>query len=133
MRRKTLWPAVLLLVGLLPRHQPAQQSTQSLGDLARRERERRKALTQAQGATEEPKLVAEEKAAYERVVSIVVAEAACKEHLGYYLPWEQLLAGCPQGTASSLQGADPRHDESYEYRLDIRGDQMEAGTCDRAL
>ncbi len=104
----------------------SQQAEPSLGELARREREHKKGLSQGRPQVEGIKFSPEERAAFNQVVRIVSEESRCKKLTGNYAGWEQLLAGCGSAEGKATAGGpDPRADANYDFRLIITQDKLE--------
>jgi hypothetical protein len=104
-----------------------------LGELARRERERRNAQTQTSDLIKELKLSPQEEKAYRQANFTAADERACKASLGRYAGWEQLLTGCrTQGiTAGTERKDDPRRDPDYDYGLSVSDDAFELPAAPR--
>lgn len=111
----------------------AQDTTQSLGELARKERERKKALTQTSNEIQNLKLSPQEEKAYLQVGFTTAEERTCKAGLGRYADWEQLFAGCrAQGvTLATDRQDDPRRDPNYDYRLSVSANAFELSAAPR--
>ena len=111
----------------------AQEPTLSLGELARRERERKNTQAQTSDLIKEQKLLPQEEKAYRQANSTAADERACKASLGRYAVWEQLLTGCrAQGaTAATERKDDPRRDPDYDYRLTASDDAFEFAAAPR--
>src|SRR2546428_80452 len=107
MRMATTSVGLLLCLAFFAADLQPQETKPSLGELARRERDRKQALSQAASQIPDLKLSPEEKVAYSNIQLTVSAEQRCKAGLGKYVSWEQLFEGCgPMGTGAGLKKAD---------------------------
>ena len=127
MRSATISLALVLCLAFVAAGLQAQETTPSLGELARKERERKQQLSQAAAQIQDVKFSPEEKIAYANIEVTVSAEQNCREGLGKYVSWEQLFEGCgSKGTAASMNKEDdPRRDPNYDYRLTAGADKFE--------
>ncbi len=130
MRRTTLCGLLLLSIACVVADLQSQESTQSLGELARRERDRKKALSQEATQTATSKEEASpgkvEEAADWYLGTIHWLEWHCHWHLKRYCSLDELAEGIeakPGKFIGFLKEKDPRRDPNYEYRVTIRQDE----------